>query len=355
MNTKAVRIKSAGTNRLAVEIPFNRGLFSLMKSIPEGKWDASQKTWYIPDRKEYFDSILLECINLSLPVYTCAGENPGAAAPHYDILTDLAREMTIRKYSHNTIKSYVRYNRDLLAFTAKNPDDITHEDISAFIYNEITDNNISTSTVQIIINAVKFLYGEILKKDFVCDIQAPRKDKHLPSVLSRNEVFAILDSTGNLKHKTILMLIYSAGLRLNEAVTIQVTDIDLERGFVNIRAAKGRKDRATILSEKFADILDSYFKAYKPARWLFEGQQDGSHISARSVQHIFQTALAKTGIKKKATVHTLRHSFATHLLEQGVDIRYIQELLGHQSPNTTMIYTHVSRGKIRNIKSPLDL
>lgn len=355
MNNRTVRIIPAGNNRLAVIIPYNRQLFTLMKNIPEGKWDATSKTWHIPDSKIYFDSILRECISINMPVHASPEECSSTGIPDNDILMNLARELTNRRYSRNTIKSYVRYNRELLAFTGKIPEEISQDDISAYIYMEITENNISTSTVQIIINAVKFFYGEMMKRDFVYDIQAPRKDKILPSVLSKNEVLAILDSIGNIKHKTILMLIYSGGLRLGEAVTIRVTDIDLERGFITIRAAKGRKDRATILSEKFVNLLDSYIKAYHPKNWLFEGQQQGSHISARSVQHIFQTALAKTGIKKKSTVHTLRHSFATHLLEQGVDIRYIQELLGHQSPNTTMIYTHVSRGKIRNIRSPLDV
>jgi len=151
------------------------------------------------------------------------------------------------------------------------------------------------------------------------------------------------------------MLIYSAGLRLNEAVTIRKADIDTERGMIIIRSAKGRKDRSTLLSEKFKLLLVNYIEIYKPQTWLFEGQEKGSHLSARTVQHVFQTALEKAGINKDATVHSLRHSFATHLLEQGVDIRYIQELLGHQNPNTTMIYTHVSTSKIKSIKSPMDI
>ena len=353
MNYTTVHIKPHDHENLAVIIPFHPGLLSCIRSIPGRRWDNYEKTWYIADRKESLDKILRAVIDTNSSLYI--GKFDPLNPPEDEHIYRLRMELTVRKYSRNTIKSYIHYNKELLTFTEKNPDGIEHDDVTAFIYNEINSKKISTSTVQIIINAIKFFYGEVLHKDFTCEIQAPKKDKKLPVVLSKSEVTAILDNIGNLKHKTILMLIYSAGLRLNEAITIQKMDIDIDRGLITIRAAKGRKDRATILSEKFKILLETYIRAYKPERWLFKGQDNGSHISARSVQNIFSTALARAGITKDATVHTLRHSFATHLLEQGVDIRYIQELLGHQNPNTTMIYTHVRMGKIRNIKSPLDI
>jgi site-specific recombinase XerD len=270
-------------------------------------------------------------------------------------LIDLAKIMTVRRYSRNTINSYIHYNSELLRKSGKSPEEIKQEDITEFIFNKINEDEISTSTVQIIINAVKFSYGEMLGKDFIYEIKAPKKDKKLPVVMSKNEVLRIIDNISNVKHKTIIMLIYSAGLRLNEAITMKVKDIDLERGMINIRSAKGRKDRTTILSEKFKSLLEEYLAQYRPDDWLFEGQERRYPIHSRSVQHVFERAVVKAGITRRVSVHTLRHSFATHLLEQGVDVRYIQELLGHSSPNTTMIYTHVSTGKIKNIKSPLDL
>ncbi|MCU0849595.1 MAG: site-specific integrase [Spirochaetes bacterium] len=316
------------------------------------------KTWHIPNRKEYLDIILGSAINLGAEVYI-GDRDPiiyhAEAHQEKEYLMELRRELTVRKYSMNTIKSYVRCNRDLLKHAGKKPEEIKQDDITAFIYSEISEKMISASTVQIIINAVKFYYGEMLKKSFIYEIKAPGKDKKLPVILSKNEVTAILESIANLKHKTIMMLIYSAGLRLNEAITMNKRDIDFERGMIYIKCSKGRKDRTTLLSVKFSQLLKKYLSIYKPEKWLFEGREKGGHINARSVQHIFERAVKKAGIEKKVTVHTLRHSFATHLLEQGVDIRYIQELLGHRSPNTTMIYTHVSTGKIKNIKSPLDI
>lgn len=349
-----MKIIPADENLLAVRFQYDEQLLAVIRKIPGRRWAAQEKTWYIPDEKRNFDLLLEACIGLDLNVHVGAGLD--SVNDHYtDHMRLLVREMTLRRYSNNTIKSYVHYNKELLEFTCKDPGSITQDDIADFIYNEIAEKNLSTSTVQIIYNATRFYYGEILKKSFVFDMQVPRKDKKLPIVLSRAEVNAILESIRNLKHKTILMLIYSAGLRLNEAITIKKTDIDLNRKMITVRAAKGRKDRVTLLSETFILLYRTYLKAYKPETWLFEGQDGVGHISARTVQNILKSALERSGIEKPASVHTLRHSFATHLLEQGVDIRFIQELLGHQSPNTTMIYTHVSEGKIRNIKSPLDV
>jgi integrase/recombinase XerD len=184
-------------------------------------------------------------------------------------------------------------------------------------------------------------------------IQRPKKEKILPNVLSENEVQLILNHTDNLKHKAILSLIYSAGLRRGELINMKINDIDSKRMYVIIRQGKGRKDRYSILSEKVLELLRRYFKEYQPKEWLFEGQFGGQY-GASSIQHILKDAVALSKIRKKVTVHTLRHSFATHLLERGTDIRYIQELLGHQSSKTTEIYTHITQRGLGKIKSPLD-
>jgi len=212
----------------------------------------------------------------------------------------------------------------------------------------------ATSTLNQAINALKFYYGTVLKKKFIYEVKRPRKDKKLPIVLNKEEVTKIINSVNNLKHRAILMLVYSAGLRVGEVVRLKLEDIDNKRMLIHIKGAKGRKGRYTMLSETALDILRKYWKEYKPVKWLFEGARTGRYLSTRTVEKILEYACEKAGIRKDVSVHTLRHSFATHLLEGGTDLRYIQELLGHTSSKTTEIYTHVSTKSIGKIKSPLD-
>jgi len=218
----------------------------------------------------------------------------------------------------------------------------------------VNQKKAATSTLNIIINALKFYYGEVLKKKFIYEVKRPRKDKKLPVVLTRDEVAKILSVIDNIKHRAILMLIYSAGLRVGEVVNLRPEDIDSGRRLIHIKGGKGRKDRYTLLSEHALKVLKEYFREYRPSKWLFEGVKRGRHISTRTVQAVFRQACDKAGIKKDVTAHSLRHSFATHLLESRVDLRYIQEILGHKSSKTTEIYTHVSKASIANIKNPLD-
>ncbi len=357
MNKNEIHIASSDNSHLAVKFMYNQELLTVIRGISGRRWDNAGKIWYIPDRKENFDRLLETVVNLKYCVYIGSDATPANGNNDFpdEFLKALKDELIIRKYSRSTIKSYLHYNADLLVFSEKKPESIIQQDITVFLSSKVSEKNLSAATVQLMINSLRFYYGEVLKRDFIYEITPPKRDKKLPVVLSKPEVHSLLESIENLKHKTIIALIYSAGLRLNEAVTIKLSDIDIGRGAINLRCGKGRKDRATLLSETFLALLKSYIEIYHPENWLFKGQEDGSHIKGRSVQNIFQRAVVKAGIKKAVTVHSLRHSFATHLLEQGIDIRYIQELLGHQSPDTTMIYTHVSTGKLRSIKSPLDI
>ncbi|MFA4839248.1 MAG: tyrosine-type recombinase/integrase [Candidatus Neomarinimicrobiota bacterium] len=182
----------------------------------------------------------------------------------------------------------------------------------------------------------------------------PKKEKQLPVVLSQEEVVNIIDSVDNLKHKTLLMLIYSAGLRVGEAVRLKIEDVDSKRKLIYLKSAKGKKDRYTLLSDVALDNLRRYYLVYRPQEYLFEGAEGRKYLSERSIQHVFERAVKNAGIRKDISVHTLRHSFATHLLESGTDLRYIQELLGHTSSKTTEIYTHVSQKSLGRIRSPLD-
>lgn len=267
---------------------------------------------------------------------------------------DLRKELVSRKYSYKTVKSYIYYNRKLVSFTGKEPSDINENDIKNYLLHLAEEKQSATSTLNQAINALKFYYGTMLKKKFIYEVKQPRKDKKLPVVLSKEEVAKILSSIDNIKHKVILMLTYSAGLRVGEIVKLKPEDIDSKRRLIHIRGSKGGKDRYTLLSEIALTMLREYWKQHKPAKWLFEGARDGRYLSVRTVQSIFEHAIKKVGIKKEVTVHSLRHSFATHLLECGTDLRYIQELLGHNSSKTTEIYTHVSNTALNRIKSPLD-
>jgi len=216
-----------------------------------------------------------------------------------------------------------------------------------YLLYEIEDRRLSAGTISQIINSLRFLFVEVYKRPFeIGVIERPKRGSKLPVVLSLEEVRAILEGLGNLKHRVMLMLVYSAGLRVGEVVKLKPEDIDSGRKMIHVQSGKGRKDRYTLLSDVVLEYLRMYWKAYKPRTWLFEGQIPTEPYSVRSAERVFENAAKKAGIQKDVSIHTLRHSFATHLLEQGTDIRFIQELLGHSSVRTTEIYTHVSRKQI---------
>jgi site-specific recombinase XerD len=216
------------------------------------------------------------------------------------------------------------------------------------------ERKVSSSTQNTAINAIKFYYERVLggKRRFYA-LDRPNTEKTLPTVLSTEEIAAIMKATQNLKHKAILMLIYSGGLRISEATNLKISDIDSARMQIRIAQSKGNKDRYTLLSHKTLQVLREYAKQYHPKDYLFEGAEGGPY-STRSIQEFFKEVCQRAGIKKRVTVHTLRHSFATHLLENGTDLRYIQALLGHESSKTTEMYTHVTTKGFFAIKNPLD-
>lgn len=270
-------------------------------------------------------------------------------------LDDFKKLLSIKRYSYSTIKSYSNALKNFLdAFPGSEPSQINVTQIENFINSMVVDKNISQAYQKVLVAAIKMFYNEMLRKNYNLNYLFPdRTEKKLPVILDVSEIKAMLDSIQNLKHKAILSLIYSAGLRISEAIEMKVSDIDSKRMLIRVRQAKGKKDRYVMLSEKLLFLLREYYKEYKPKEYLFEGQK-GSKYSSRSIQSIFRQALKKANVQKKASVHTLRHSFATHLLEAGTDIRIIQQLLGHNSIKTTQIYTQVSNSKITKVKSPLD-
>ncbi|NPA67068.1 MAG: tyrosine-type recombinase/integrase [Chlorobi bacterium] len=270
-------------------------------------------------------------------------------------LKDFKQFMVTKRYSNNTVKSYMNSIRKFFKFYPdKSPDEITLKDVNNFIENYIIANNLSVSYQNQLINALKTFYVKIYNKKLnISLIERPAKTRYLPNVLSAQEIKKIINSIDNLKHRAIISLIYSAGLRRSELINLKIKDIDSCRKVIKISDSKGNKDRYVSLSDKILKMLRDYYKMYRPVYWLFEGA-GGNKYSTSSVRNIFEKAKRKAGIKKKITLHGLRHSYATHLHERGIDIRAIQELLGHNSIKTTEIYTHISNKQINKIKSPLD-
>ncbi|MBN2071580.1 MAG: tyrosine-type recombinase/integrase [Candidatus Krumholzibacteriota bacterium] len=268
---------------------------------------------------------------------------------------EMRRQMRLRGYSRKTEKNYLQQITNFVAFFRKSPLELGKVEIETFLLHLTETKQVSISYHNQAVSALKFLYAHVLRKSFVIsELPRPKKARKLPSVLSMEEVQRLFSVVRNRKHLAIMMVVYSAGLRLGEVVRLKTRDIDPERHLIHVRGGKGRKDRYTILSDVALGVLRDYTRAYCPSAWLFPGADEKRYISPRSVQNMITNASHRAGISKQVSTHTLRHSFATHLLENGTDLRYIQELLGHKSSKTTEIYTHVSRKDLARIISPLD-
>lgn len=265
-------------------------------------------------------------------------------------------DLQLRGLSPKTQKIYLSQVRDFARYYKKSPDQLGENEVKEYLLYILKERKVSDSTYRQSYGALKFLYQITLKRSWVVEkIPYPKTKKKLPVVLDTTEVEALFSVTKNLKHCAILMLIYSSGLRVSEAAHLKVSDIDSKRMMIRIRNGKGGKDRYSILSNVALDVLRQYWRRYRPKEWLFPGVRSDKPISDRSIQKIFEKAKNLAKITKSATVHTLRHSFATHLLEAGTDLHHIQLLLGHRSPQTTTVYLHVSRTDLAKIASPLDL
>ena len=256
------------------------------------------------------------------------------------------------KYSQKTAGRYVAIIERYARFLDFPLTQSSAEDAKRFVAFLDSDRKASASTLNQAVSALRFFHMRILSQD--APIQhRPRADRRLPEVLSHEEALQIVAAPRNLKHKAVLAIAYSAGLRVSEIASLRVRDIDMARKVILVRGGKGRKDRYTILASRTQRLLESYIELYQPVGWLFEGQKTG-HLSIRSIQALFEKAKDRAGIAKGVSIHSLRHSFATHLLENGTDVRYIQALLGHSNSKTTQIYTHIARRDFLRIRSPYD-
>ncbi len=264
-------------------------------------------------------------------------------------------ELELKGFSPNTQRAYIASVKRFAQHFMKSPTDLGESEIKEYLYYLITERNLSNSSISNTYSALKFLYETTLKRQWEMEgIPRTKRLKKLPMILSKDEVKRLINVTTNLKHKAIFATIYSAGLRGGEAANLKITDIDSSNMQIRVEQGKGRKDRYTLLSDKNLEILREYYKIYHPTTWLFPGQSNDTPLTLRTIQKVFEKSKQKAGINKAVTVHALRHSFATHLLEAGTDIYHIQLLLGHSSVKTTSIYIHLTNKNLLNLKSPLD-
>lgn len=267
----------------------------------------------------------------------------------------MQQNMVLRGFSPETQKSYISQIRFFESFYQQPAEKLGSTDVRNYLHHLITVRNISRSRVNIAYSALKFFFDSTLHREWVMkEIPRTKKGRRLPVVLSRDEIHKLFSAIQNLKHRTILMTIYGGGLRISEAAHLKPTDIDSKNMQIRIRQGKGNSDRYTLLSKKNLTFLRDYWRSYRPSLWLFEGSTPDKPINPHSIQKFFHKAIKKAGILKPATVHSLRHSFATHLLEDGVNIRIIQQLLGHSNIHTTCRYLHLVNLKAFRVSSPLD-
>lgn len=264
-----------------------------------------------------------------------------------EFLKRLETEIKISRFSEHTLKNYIFFNQKLLYFCDKDPEQIDKQDIKNFLAS-MSDK--STGSIILCLAAIRFAYSRILNKDPTADVKRPKKEKKLPEVLTKDEVKKLIDSALTEKSKLIIKFLYSTGLRVSEIVNLKPQDLTLDEKTGIVRRGKGKKDRNFILAESIIPLIKDYMEK-NPQEHVFSKDKP---LTTRDIQKIIKRAAQRAGIQKRVTPHTLRHSYATHLLEQGTDIRVIQTLLGHENLNTTQIYTHISTEAIKKVKNPLD-
>jgi len=350
----------------------NKALDILVKQLKHVNWSDEFNMYHVPNNKNQLDEIYNTFRGIAWvdskyffshtrskslnEVFDVEWYRQRTRPSNYRLCPEVyLQKLELKKYSNNTVRLYVKLFEEFINhFFDKDIDHINEVDIRDYLKLLIT-NKRSNSYINQSINSIKFYYEVVMgMPNRLYRIDRPRKKKKLPVVLSKDQIKLLIDSTNNIKHKCIVSLLYSSGLRRGELLNLKINDIDSSRMLIHVRDAKGNKDRYTILSTNALKDLREYYKQWKPQEYLFEGIKNKQY-STGSVGKIISAAAIKAGIRKHVTPHTLRHSFATHLLESGTDLRYIQLLLGHNSTKTTEIYTHVAKSSFDSIKNPLDL
>ncbi len=348
-----------GAQQLGLFFSYDLTLIGIVRSIG-CRWSGTRRCWYLPDSSDNHQKILDAFIGkaeIKMPekVNEPKAHEQVSKINDGSVPREFIEKLIERRYSRATIQTYRSMFKDFaMHFKPRLLKSITEEEIKGYLLFLVDKKRVSLSVQNQAINAIKYYYEHVLgleKKKYWID--RPRKETRLPKILSEKEILRMIRDAGNLKHQCIVGMLYSAGLRRGELIGLRRGDINIDRRQVFVRGGKGKKDRATVLSDYMASALKDYVLKYKPKYWLFEGLEKKQY-SATSVGKVVGKAGKSAGIPIRVTPHMLRHSFATHLLEHGTDTRYIQELLGHNSPNTTAIYTKVSRQSLNKIKSPLD-
>lgn len=363
---KTTELEIDGMFMYAVSIaPYDTRLPEI-RSIKGRKWLPEKKVWTIPITSES-TKVLEELVKRPVPRQfskypnTAKKFNPPSAKEqltpeHQEKLLEYERFLRSKRFAESTIKSYIASIQIFLAYYKEKPmEEISNNDIIAFNNDYILAKRLSASFQNQMVNSIKkFFLITVNKRIDLEAIHRPRREQKLPHVISKEEVKKILEAPRNIKHRAMLSLIYACGLRRSELLNLKPRHIDSKRKLLIIEQSKGNKDRMAPLSDKIIELLREYYKAYRPQEWLFEGQAAGNPYSSKSLENVLKQSLFKAKITKPVTLHWLRHSFATHLLESGTDLRYIQVILGHKSSKTTEIYTHVSTNNLQNIRSPFD-
>ncbi len=384
LQVRVEKIYHRDQNCLALFFHINPTLSTLVRKIEHVKWSQTNKCWYVKRRFGLVNEILATFRDVARVDIKALKNNSEQKAGlieasetaleknnHPKIKKNVATEelneeqlqlqrmmeqkLNLRGYSKNTCKTYLQQFKEFQRFYYDSKIiELTEIEIRNYILYLVEHRKVSKSLQNQAINAIKFFYEKMMMQDRkVYYLERPMREKKLPEVLSQQELMSIFEALTNIKHRAMLMLIYAAGLRRSELLALRVGDVDLDRNVVFIRGGKGRKDRQSIMAQSLAPLVREYLEKYTPKFWLFEGQT-GERYSESSLQHVLKQATAKAGIKKHVRLHMLRHSFATHLLEAGTSTRYIQVLLGHESPVTTEIYAQVTRFGLDKIQSPLD-
>jgi integrase/recombinase XerD len=369
-----------GQSCIGIYFNIDQSVAAVVKKIPGRLFSVTNSCWYVVDSPGLLERVvaLLRAVNIEVDSSAFVAQEPkvisrNVALPsqplsqkrrstlpplgdeHLKALRMVEQHLNLRGYSSNTSKTYLQQFKEFLCFHSNTSVlDINEQDIYNYMLYIVERKKVSRSTQGQVINAIKFFYEQVLKQEKkVYRLERPLREKRLPEVLSAEEVLSIFTHISNVKHKVMMMIIYSAGLRRSELLNLRTGDIDIDRKVIFVRGGKGRKDRQTLLAQSVVPLLEHYLREYNPSLWMFEGP-GGRRYSASSLQHILKRAVLQAGIKKNVRLHMLRHSFATHLLEAGTSTRYIQVLLGHESSQTTEMYTHVAVTGLYKIKSPLD-
>ncbi|MFC4267302.1 tyrosine-type recombinase/integrase [Polaribacter marinivivus] len=346
--------------RLLITFSYDTKLIAIAKKLPNAMWSKTLRSWYIDYSLE---NILLVKAEFKSLCYINDKSQPSnnkfkrqLNQNQKDFLNDFYLYLKGKRYSKSTIQTYTFFIADFISFNSHiECVNLTNRDVEIFIEQIFIPRKYSISTQRQFISAMKlFINFFPHSKINNLELERPKKDKKLPNVLSQEEILKIIKCTQNLKHRTIIALIYSCGLRIGELINLKLADFHIERKQLIVKNGKGRKDRYVSLADSFLPLLLNYYNSYNPKFYFIEGQK-GEKYSQESIRQFLKKSCLKANIDKRVTPHTLRHSYATHLLENGVDIRYIQSLLGHAKPETTMIYTHVKRKDLMDIQNPLDI